>query len=179
MVADTSSLVVRISAQSATLQEGQELSLSCNVDTQNLEERFFSVAWLRGSVELTRIGPTGILFVGPEYSGRHEEGELRAARTGDRDYRLILQPVRTEDQGEYICRAWLQDRGQDGAFTQGAAQDSSSQLVSISATGRSARHLFIHYSIFCNGGLQILILKKCKVKLLLILKSRLNEKCLL
>uniref|UniRef100_A0A8C9WXH9 Immunoglobulin superfamily, member 3-like n=1 Tax=Sander lucioperca TaxID=283035 RepID=A0A8C9WXH9_SANLU len=114
---DTSSLVVRISAQSSTLQEGQELSLSCNVDTQNLQERFFSVAWLRGSVELARIGPTGILSVGPEYSGRVKEGELRAARIGDRDYRLILQPVRTEDQGEFTCRAWLQDRGQDGLFS--------------------------------------------------------------
>lgn len=133
-----SSLVVRISTQQTALQEGQELSLSCNVDTQNLKERFFSVAWLRGGVELARIGPTGVLSVGPEYSGREKEGELRAARIGDRDYRLILQPVRTEDQGGYICRAWPQDRGQDGAFRQGAAQDSSLQLVSISATGQSA-----------------------------------------
>uniref|UniRef100_A0A8D0CLZ8 Immunoglobulin superfamily, member 3-like n=1 Tax=Sander lucioperca TaxID=283035 RepID=A0A8D0CLZ8_SANLU len=128
---DTSSLVVRISAQSSTLQEGQELSLSCNVDTQNLQERFFSVAWLRGSVELARIGPTGILSVGPEYSGRVKEGELRAARIGDRDYRLILQPVRTEDQGEFTCRAWLQDRGQDGVFTQAASQDSKSHGLSV------------------------------------------------
>ncbi|XP_059198540.1 immunoglobulin superfamily member 3-like [Centropristis striata] len=134
VVPDTSSLVVRISAQSETLQEGQELSLSCNVDTQNLGERFFSVAWLRGSVELARIGPTGILSLGPEYSGRGDGGELRAARIGDREYRLMLQPVRTDDQGEYKCRAWLQDRGQGGAFTQGAVQDSSSQLISISAT---------------------------------------------
>ncbi|XP_075963217.1 immunoglobulin superfamily member 3-like [Anarhichas minor] len=134
VVPDTSSLVVRISAQSETLQEGQELSLSCNVDSQNLEERFFSLAWLRANVELARIGPTGILSVGPVYSGRMKEGELRAARIGDRDYRLILQPVRTEDQGEYICRATLQDRAQGGAFTQRAVQDSSSQLVSISAT---------------------------------------------
>nr|XP_046260656.1 immunoglobulin superfamily member 3-like [Scatophagus argus] len=134
VVSDTSSLAVKISAQPTTLQEGQELSLSCSIATQNLKERFFSVAWLRGSAELARIGPTGILSVGPEYSVRAKEGELRAARIGDRDYRLILQPVRTEDQGEYICRAWLQDRGQDGAFTEGAAQDSSSQQVSISAT---------------------------------------------
>ncbi|XP_040003692.1 immunoglobulin superfamily member 3-like isoform X2 [Xiphias gladius] len=131
---EMSSLVVRISTQQTALREGQELSLSCNVDTQNLKERFFSVAWLRGGVELARIGPTGVLSVGPEYSGREKEGELRAARIGDRDYRLILQPVRTEDQGGYICRAWPQDRGQDGAFRQGAAQDSSLQLVSISAT---------------------------------------------
>lgn len=138
MVPATSSLVVRILAKPATLQEGQELSLSCNLDTQNLEERFFSVAWLRGSVELARMGPTGILSVGPEHSVRAKEGELRAARIGARDYHLILQPVRTEDQGEYICRAWPQDRGQDGGFTQGAAQDSNSEQVSISPTGQQA-----------------------------------------
>ncbi|XP_045909304.1 immunoglobulin superfamily member 2-like isoform X3 [Micropterus dolomieu] len=134
VVPDMSSLVVRVSAQPTTLQEGQELTLSCSVGTHNLEERFFSVAWLRGSDELARIGPTGILSVGPKYSVRAKEGELRAARTGDRDYSLILQPVRTDDQGEYICRAWPQDRGQDGAFTQGAAKDSISKLVNISAT---------------------------------------------
>ncbi|KAL7384641.1 hypothetical protein ABVT39_006182 [Epinephelus coioides] len=131
---DMSSLVVRISAQPETLQEGQELSLTCNVDTQNLAERFFSVAWLKEGVELAHIGPTGILSVGPEYSGRAKEGELRAARIGDRDYSLTLQPVRTDDQGGYICRASLQDREQNGAFTQGAVQSSSSQRVSILAT---------------------------------------------
>uniref|UniRef100_A0A7N6BYE0 Ig-like domain-containing protein n=1 Tax=Anabas testudineus TaxID=64144 RepID=A0A7N6BYE0_ANATE len=131
---NTSSLVVRISAQQSVLHEGQELSLSCNIDTEKLKERFFSVAWLRENVELAQIGPTGILSVGSEYSGREKVGELKAARTGDRDYRLTLQPVRTEDQGEYICRAWPQERGQDGAFTRGAAQDSSSQLVTISVT---------------------------------------------
>uniref|UniRef100_A0A3Q3SAM5 Immunoglobulin superfamily member 3-like n=1 Tax=Mastacembelus armatus TaxID=205130 RepID=A0A3Q3SAM5_9TELE len=134
VVPDMSSLVVKISAQQTTLQEGQELSLSCNVDTQNLEERFFSIAWLRGRDELARIGPTGILSVGPEYSVREKEGELRAARIGDVEYRLILRPVRTGDQGEYVCKAWPQDRGSDGVFTQGAATDSSSLLVSISAS---------------------------------------------
>lgn len=131
---DTLSLVVRILAQQTTIQEGKDLALSCNIDTLNLEGRFFSVAFLRDSVELARIGPTGVLSVGPEYRGREKEGELRATRTGNRDYRLILQPVRTEDQGEYKCRVWPQERGHDGVFTQGASQDSSSQHVSISTT---------------------------------------------
>lgn len=134
VVPDTMSLVVRISTQQTSLQEGQELSLTCNVDTHNPEKSFFSVAWLRGSVELARMGPTGVLSVGPEYSGREKQGELRVARIGDRDYHLALKPVRTEDQGDYVCRAWPQNRGQDGAFTQGAAQDSSLQQISISAT---------------------------------------------
>lgn len=136
MVPDTSSLVVKFSALQTVLHEGQELSLSCSIDTQKLEERFFSVAWLREDVELAQIGPTGILSVGPEYSGREKGGELKAARIGDRDYRLILQAVRTEDKGTYICRAWPQERGQDGAFTRGAAQDSNPQQISISVTGQ-------------------------------------------
>ncbi|KAM7380449.1 hypothetical protein PAMP_003743 [Pampus punctatissimus] len=159
-VPDTASLIVRISAQQATLQEGQELSLSCNIDTRNLEERFFSVAWLRGSVELVRIGPTGVLSLGSQYSGREKQGELRAARIGNSDYRLILQPVRTEDQGEYICRAWPQERGQDGAFTQGAAQDSSFQLVSISVAG-SGLSLEMQSTVNVNEG-EVLKLT-CKV----------------
>uniref|UniRef100_UPI0037E82BE0 immunoglobulin superfamily member 3-like n=1 Tax=Semicossyphus pulcher TaxID=241346 RepID=UPI0037E82BE0 len=132
VVPDTSSLVVRISAQSTTLQVGQKLSITCNINAQNLEDGFFSVAWLRGGVELARIGPTGVLSVGHEYSVR--EGELRAARISDNDFHVRLQPVRAEDQGEYFCRAWPQKRGQDGAFIQGAAQDSNSQRVIISAT---------------------------------------------
>ncbi|XP_062287394.1 immunoglobulin superfamily member 3-like [Scomber scombrus] len=152
VVADKSSLVVKISAQQTTLQEGHELSLSCTVDTQNLEERFFSVALLKGSVELAKIGPTGILSLGSEYSSRGKEGELRATRTGNRDYNLILKPVRTEDQGHYMCRAWLQERGQDGAFTQGAAQDSNSLLVSISATESGLSVEMTNSNVSVNEG---------------------------
>uniref|UniRef100_A0A8C5GF08 Ig-like domain-containing protein n=1 Tax=Gouania willdenowi TaxID=441366 RepID=A0A8C5GF08_GOUWI len=103
-------------------------------NTLKPEGRFFSVAWLRGGVELARIGPTGILSVGSEYGGREMKRELRVKRTGSTDYNLILQSVRTEDQGEYKCRAWLEVRGSDGSFTKEASVDSDSQLVSISAT---------------------------------------------
>ncbi|XP_049584942.1 immunoglobulin superfamily member 2 [Syngnathus scovelli] len=131
-VTDKVSVVVRLSAQQTSLQEGQELLLTCSVDTENLE-RFFSVAWLRAGVELARIGPTGILSVNTEYGLREKQGELRASKIGDRDYRLVLQPVNTEDQGGYMCRVWPQER-QHGGFVQGEPQDSNSLLVSISAS---------------------------------------------
>uniref|UniRef100_A0A8C6U083 Ig-like domain-containing protein n=1 Tax=Neogobius melanostomus TaxID=47308 RepID=A0A8C6U083_9GOBI len=121
------------------LFEGQRLTVSCAVDTQNLKEKFFSLAWLRGGVELARVGPTGVLTVGPDYSSREREGELRAARIGERDYSLILQPVRTSDQGAYVCRAWPEERSSTGDFTQGAYQDSAPHAVAISATGQSGR----------------------------------------
>ncbi|KAK2839879.1 hypothetical protein Q5P01_013619 [Channa striata] len=160
VVPDTLSLAVRISAQPTVLKEGQELSISCNIDTEKLEERFFSVAWLREGVELASIGPTGVLFVGPEYSGREKDGEIRVARITDRNYRLILQPVRTEDQGEYMCRAWPQNRGQDGAFTQGAAQNSNAQLISIAAT-ESGISVEMKRSVKVNEGDRLIL--TCKV----------------
>ncbi|XP_068602567.1 immunoglobulin superfamily member 3-like [Brachionichthys hirsutus] len=156
VVNDSSSMAVSISLHPTTLQEGYELSLSCNIDTQNLEKRFFSVAWLKGGVELARIGPTGLLSVGQEYGTRAEEGELRAARIGGRDYRLVLRPARTSDRGEYTCRAWPQDRDQDGVFTQGAAQDSTSvgvipQHTSLSAP-KSGLSLEMQNALSVNEG---------------------------
>uniref|UniRef100_A0A669CRE6 Ig-like domain-containing protein n=1 Tax=Oreochromis niloticus TaxID=8128 RepID=A0A669CRE6_ORENI len=155
------SLAVEISAQPAALQEGQELLLSCNINTQDVEKRFFSVAWLKGRVELARIGPTGVLTVAPEYSVRQKNGELRAARSGNRDYRLILKPVRTEDQGEYICRVWPQERGQDDAFIEGEAKDSTPQRVNISATGVSKLSVKMQQAgnVAEGGGLHL----SCKV----------------
>ncbi|XP_061735120.1 immunoglobulin superfamily member 3-like [Nerophis ophidion] len=129
-----SEVAVRLSAQQLSLQEGQELLLTCSVDTQNLEEKFFSVAWHRAGVEMARIGPTGVLSVRPEYSRREKQGELRSTKIGYGDFRLVLQPVSTDDQGEYMCRVWPQERGQRGAFEQGAAQDSISVQARISAT---------------------------------------------
>lgn len=146
----SSAVTAMLSVQPSSLQEGQELSLTCSIDAQNQEQRFFSVAWLRGDVELARIGPTGILSVAPEHSGREKDGDFRAARVATRNYRLTLQPVRTEDQGAYVCRVWPQERGQDGAFEQGEAQDSDSVQVTISATGQQTLPVFppSHFQFF-------------------------------
>ncbi|KAJ3592275.1 hypothetical protein NHX12_007403 [Muraenolepis orangiensis] len=128
-VADPRSLGVRISVQQETLQEGQQLVLTCSVDNP-APGQLLSMAWLRGGSELARFGPTGVLQVGAQYSGR----ELTATKTGDGVHLLVLRPVRVQDQGGYLCRAWHQDRGPDGDFTQGVAHDSATQMVNISAT---------------------------------------------
>lgn len=128
-------MVVQISVQQEALQEGQELVLTCSVDTK--EGQLFSVAWLRDGSELAHFGPTGVLQVAPQYSSRQIEGELMATKTEDRVHQLVLRPVRVQDQGGYLCRAWNQYRGPDGGITQGVTQDSGTQMVNISATGLS------------------------------------------
>lgn len=131
VVTDTSAVEVSLSAQKV-LQEGDELSLSCTINAQDLKIRFFSVAWLWRGTELARIGPTGIVTVAQEYIDREKDGELRAMRTGNSNYELRIKPVRSTYEGSYSCRAWLEERGEDGNFNQGAAQDSQPLEVTIS-----------------------------------------------
>ncbi|XP_038149371.1 immunoglobulin superfamily member 2-like [Cyprinodon tularosa] len=131
VVTDTSSLDVSLSAQNA-LQEGQVLTLSCRINAQNLATRLFSVAWVWKEYELARIGPTGILTVSEEYSDRERDGELRVTRIGNGHYQLKVQPVKTTDGGSYICRAWSEERSEDGNFQQGAAQNSQPLDITIS-----------------------------------------------
>lgn len=133
---DVLSLVVKISSEKTLLLEGQELLVSCSVDTQNLKERFFSVAWFREDIELIRIGPTGILTVSLD-DQRVEEGGLRAIRIGDGDYRFGLKPVSKDDQGSYNCVAWPEERGSDGVFSKGTPQSSNSLQITISVPGLS------------------------------------------
>ncbi|XP_051938701.1 immunoglobulin superfamily member 3-like [Hippocampus zosterae] len=161
LVPDNVSVVVRLSVQQTSLQEGQELLLTCSIDTQKLEEKFFSVAWLRAGVEMARIGPTGVLSVRPEYNQREKQGELRASRIGERDYRFILQPVSTEDQGAYMCRVWPQQRGEQGDLVQGKPQDSSSLLVSVS-TSASGLLVEMQNTVHVNEGDTLKL--TCKVR---------------
>ncbi|XP_014324349.1 immunoglobulin superfamily member 2-like [Xiphophorus maculatus] len=128
----TSMSVVKVSLSANNeLHEGQELLLSCGINAQNLAKRFFSVAWLWEGIELAKIGPTGILTVRQEYIDRERNGELKATRTGNNNYQLRVKPVKTTDKGSYSCRAWPEERGEDGNFNQGAAQDSQPVDINI------------------------------------------------
>ena len=156
---DRDFLGVTISVQHKTLQEGQELALTCSMDNMAAGQ-FFSVAWLCNGTELARFGPTGVLQVGAQYRSRQTGGELMATKTGDRVHRLVLRPVRVQDQGGYLCRVWQQDRGPDGGFTQGAPQDSSTQAVSISATGVSTWQLIRGRARSCSSAMNAQV-EKC------------------
>ncbi|XP_064800281.1 immunoglobulin superfamily member 3-like isoform X2 [Oncorhynchus masou masou] len=131
---DQGSMVVSMTVHKTHLQEGEELSLQCIVNTQGPVGQFFSVAWVKDNQELAHIGPTGVLSVGPEYGGRERGSELRAVRTREKTHLLTLRPVRTQDQGVYHCRAWPEERDGNGVFTQGSTQDSTTETITITAT---------------------------------------------
>ncbi|XP_041938719.1 immunoglobulin superfamily member 3-like [Alosa sapidissima] len=125
------SFAARIDVAKADLQEGEAVEVRCSVQTQKLPELFFTVAWFKGEQELVRLGPLGRLTVASAYESREREGELRAAKTTEKDYLLTLRPVSAEDQGAYQCRVWLEKRGPSGVFSQGQSKQSQPQQVTI------------------------------------------------
>ena len=140
-VVDADSFAAHIKVTNADLKEGEPVEVLCQLEAQNLPKLFFSVAWFKGEEELARLGPLGVLTIGPGYKGRATEGELRAVKTTEKDYTLTLRPVRAEDQGEYQCRVWQEQRGDSGGFTQGQSKRSSTQQVTITATGETHCHM--------------------------------------
>ncbi|KAM9804844.1 immunoglobulin superfamily member 2-like [Neosynchiropus ocellatus] len=128
--ADTPALVVRLTARQTAVQEGQPLTLSCGVDSQNLQQKLVAVAWIRDAAVLAEIGPTGILSISAESRSRERDGGLIASRVGLGVYQLVMTSARREDQGEYRCRAWLANTD----LTPGAPQDSEPLRVTVDAT---------------------------------------------
>uniref|UniRef100_A0A3Q1FY57 Immunoglobulin superfamily, member 3-like n=1 Tax=Acanthochromis polyacanthus TaxID=80966 RepID=A0A3Q1FY57_9TELE len=162
-VIDNSLSISSPDSTSLSFNEGEALILTCQASSNTIQHTHLSFSWyLRKDGEekaqpIISLNRDFTLRPGQGFEGRYQAGlisldklgETTATRTGNRDYRLILQPVRTADQGEYICRAWPQNRGHGGAFTQGAAQDSTSLLVSISATGLyTKKFIFLTVQIF-------------------------------
>ncbi|XP_036418037.1 immunoglobulin superfamily member 3 [Colossoma macropomum] len=118
---------------SETLQEGEKAVIRCSVQAQNLLGRFFSITWLRNSMEVAQIGPSGVLTVANEYKERENKGELTAVKISDNAYVLTIRPVRAEDHGQYQCKATQEERVETGKFTRGQSQLSSEKTVHIEA----------------------------------------------
>ncbi|XP_062390758.1 immunoglobulin superfamily member 3-like [Sardina pilchardus] len=133
------SFAANIDVAKADLQEGEAVEVRCSVQTQKLPELFFTVAWFKDEQELARVGPLGKLTVSSAYERREREGELRVAKTTEKDYLLTLRPVRAEDQGAYQCRVWLETRGPGGVFSQAQSEQSQSQQVTITPKASGLR----------------------------------------
>ncbi|MFT7818240.1 immunoglobulin superfamily member 3-like [Arapaima gigas] len=151
---------VRLETPKGGVREGEALQLKCTVEAQNIRERYFSVAWLKGGREVARVGPTGVASVSQEYKARDNEGEMKVVKQSDRDYVLFVKPVQLTDAGAYQCRAWKEEKGSSGVFTQGRSQDSGEVQVAITVTGECESNLVVSMpnktvNITQGGSLQL------------------------
>ncbi|XP_023659782.1 immunoglobulin superfamily, member 3-like [Paramormyrops kingsleyae] len=134
MTADPDFFSVHLETPKEGVREGELLKMKCTVEAQNLPDRYFTVAWLRLGKEVARVGPTGVPSVTQDYERREQEGEVSVVKKSDKDYMLFFRPVRLEDQGEYQCKIWRDNKGEAGAFIQGPSNESKVENVRITVT---------------------------------------------
>ncbi|XP_029113917.1 immunoglobulin superfamily member 3-like isoform X1 [Scleropages formosus] len=125
------SFSVQVESPKGGVREGEVLQLKCTVEAQKIQERYFSVAWLKDGREVAHMDPRGVVSISQEYEARDREGEMKVWKSSNRDYVLFIKPVRVMDTGEYQCRVWKEEKGTGGVFTQGRSQDSSVERVAV------------------------------------------------
>lgn len=128
--------ITQIRPLNVDLQEGDTMQIHCSIETTNLPELFFSMAWLKDDTDVAQMGPTGALNVAKSYLQRETEGEMRVVKKSDKDYVLTIQSVRSEDRGVYQCRASRGERTDKGTFNKGQSQLSLKGNVKISVKGQ-------------------------------------------
>uniref|UniRef100_A0A8C9VBH5 Ig-like domain-containing protein n=1 Tax=Scleropages formosus TaxID=113540 RepID=A0A8C9VBH5_SCLFO len=126
---------VQVESPKGGVREGEVLQLKCTVEAQKIQERYFSVAWLKDGREVAHMDPRGVVSISQEYEARDREGEMKVWKSSNRDYVLFIKPVRVMDTGEYQCRVWKEEKGTGGVFTQGRSQDSSVERVAVTVPG--------------------------------------------
>ncbi|XP_051564884.1 immunoglobulin superfamily member 3 [Myxocyprinus asiaticus] len=128
---DVGSFIAYMEASKEPLQEGDALEIRCSVKAQNLPGQFFSVTWLKNQKNVAQIGSSGVLTVFDDYKERENKAEMRAVKTSPMEYLLTIRSARAEDQGEYQCEVWQEDKSEDGTFTKTKKQLSSPETVHV------------------------------------------------
>ncbi|XP_051997850.1 immunoglobulin superfamily member 3-like [Xyrauchen texanus] len=129
---DVGSFIANMEASKEPLQEGDSLEIRCSVKAQNLPDQLFSVTWLKDQKNVAQIGSSGVLTVFDDYKERENKAEMRAVKTSPMDYLLTIHSARAEDQGEYLCEVWQEDKREDGTFTKTKKQLSNPVTVHVS-----------------------------------------------
>ncbi|NXC26745.1 IGSF2 protein, partial [Campylorhamphus procurvoides] len=96
-------LSVDIAAAETSLSEGDTLQLSCTVETQKSSSRHFQVIWVLNGMEIARVDPHGVLILEKEYEERVKSEQLRAFKSSNTIYVLIIYEVGLKDNGTYHC----------------------------------------------------------------------------
>ncbi|XP_030643446.1 immunoglobulin superfamily member 3-like [Chanos chanos] len=149
---DQDAFIVSVDTLSGDVEEGKTVEIRCSVEAQNIESRYFSMAWLKNNKEVAQIGPLGVLTVAPDYKERENDGELRVVKSSDKDYVLTIRQVRAEDQGQYRCKAWQEDRSDTGTFTRQQSQQSSEKTLTITTKGSGLAVVMAMENIIVTEG---------------------------
>ncbi|XP_053164887.1 immunoglobulin superfamily member 2 [Hemicordylus capensis] len=122
-------IYVKISAAETSLVEGNVLQLSCTVESQNTQYRWFQLAWLHRGMVVASIDQYGALTLQNNNQDRYSMGKLQVMKPTNDKYILRINEVELSDKGPYSCEVSEIEKAPTGTFTR--TQQSSSPGIDI------------------------------------------------
>ena len=131
------------SSDSASLNydEGDALTLTCQVSSNTIQHTHLSVTWylLKGNEDnvqpIISLDRDFTLSPGPGFEGRYQAGLIMLDKVGEATYKLKMAQVELSDQGRIYCQAdeWIQDP--DRSWYSIARKDAGKTTLHVKAKG--------------------------------------------
>ncbi|KAL4636329.1 immunoglobulin superfamily member 3 isoform X1 [Arapaima gigas] len=107
---------IQVTTERRTYTVGEPLELRCNIDAQNILDRYFSVSWVFSSSPVAVMGPSAVPVLGSNYVQREALGQVTVRKESPAVFLLKLQHLRQQDAGKYICRVTEREKTPLGDF---------------------------------------------------------------
>ncbi|XP_036624077.1 immunoglobulin superfamily member 2 [Trichosurus vulpecula] len=130
-------LSVTMSPQTLNREEGESLTLTCEVSKATTQHTHLSVSWYqlqeRGNqaTEIISLSKDFILIPGSSYTERFSAGDVRLDKIGNTAFRLSIGRLQPVDQGQLFCEAieWIQDPDETWTFITRKQTDKATLIV--------------------------------------------------
>ncbi|XP_072500571.1 immunoglobulin superfamily member 2 [Notamacropus eugenii] len=126
-----------MSRQTLNKEEGESLTLTCEVSKATAQHTHLSVSWYqlqeRGNqvTEIISLSKDFILIPGSSYTERFSSGNVRLDKIGNTAFRLSIGSLQPVDQGQLFCEAveWIQDPDETWTFITRKQTDKATLIV--------------------------------------------------
>ncbi|XP_068945378.1 immunoglobulin superfamily member 2 [Petaurus breviceps papuanus] len=130
-------LSVTMSPQTLNREEGESLTLTCEVSKATTQHTHLSVSWYRfeergnQATEIISLSKDFILIPGSSYTERFLAGNVRLDKIGNTAFRLSIGSLQPVDQGQLFCEAveWIQDPDETWTFITRKQTDKATLIV--------------------------------------------------
>ncbi|KAH0624927.1 hypothetical protein JD844_032860 [Phrynosoma platyrhinos] len=155
------SFFVNISVTERSLLEGESLQITCCVEGQNTQHRWFQVAWHHHGMVVASLDQYGALTFQNDNEERYRMGNLLVKKDSNSKYILRISQLELKDKGTYSCEVSEIEKTPTGSLT--TTEQKFSSGINLNVTPRES-HMQLSVSVnnekamegsalvfYCNG----------------------------
>ncbi|XP_042313079.1 immunoglobulin superfamily member 2 [Sceloporus undulatus] len=137
---------VNISVTERSLLEGERLQITCCVEAQNIQYRWFQVAWYRHGMVVASLDQYGSLTFPNDNEQKYSMGNLLVKKDSNSKYILQISQLELKDKGTYSCEVSEIEKTPTGSFAITEQKSSSGMNINV-----KPRESHMHLSVSVNN----------------------------